>query len=496
MSPRCGIIEHVFEDVDEAGLVATIEEATRAEASASALRTAAIGELMSRRGVGDDDHPRALWACDPWASAAAEVTAAMNISHGRACGQMRIAETLRDHLPKVGALFGAGRLSARVIGILTWRTRLIADDAVWALVDAALAERADEWGPLSEDDLRIGVDALVLQYDPDAVIASQARTRGRDFKVGSYEDEHGATSVWGKLQPADAAVLDRKVAAMVATVCPDDPRSSGERRSDAVGALANGNDHLPCECGSPACPARAAQPAPSSSVVVNVYADQSAVDATHATQESVRRTAACRRDPGTAVISGVGGPEVLTTPMLAALLRNGATLRPLGAPDEQPEHGYRPSAKLARRIRARDLRCRFPGCHRRAEFCDIDHVTSHPNGATHQSNLACLCRLHHLLKTFWVGDWSYLLRADGAAVWTSPTGRTYTSYPGSRSLFPGWDTRAAELPPRATSPPHGAGPPPDNRGLKMPMRKNTRSVERAQRIKAERAQNASESPSF
>ncbi|RAV15150.1 hypothetical protein DQP55_07240 [Mycolicibacterium sp. GF69] len=486
----------MFETVDEAGLVATIEEATRAEACAGALRMAAVGELMSRRGVGDDDHPRALWACDPWASAAAEVAAAMNITHGRACGQLRIAETLRDHLPKVGALFAAGRLSARVIGVLTWRTRLIADEAVWTLVDAALAERADEWGPLSEDDLRTGVDALVLQYDPDAVLASQTRARGRDFKVGSYEDEHGATSVWGKLLPADAAVLDRKVAAMVATVCPDDPRSAGERRSDAVGALANGNDHLACECGSPTCPARAAQPDSSSSVVVNVYADQTAVDAAQATPEPARRTAACRRDPGTAVISGVGGSEVLTTPMLAALLRNGATLRPLTAPDEQPEHGYRPSAKLARRIRARDLRCRFPGCDRRAEFCDIDHVAAHPNGATHQSNLACLCRLHHLLKTFWTDDWSYLLRSDGAAVWTAPTGHTYTTHPGSRSLFPEWDTNAADLPPPTGGPPRPTGPPPDNRGLKMPMRKRPRSVERAQRIKAERAQNASDLPPF
>lgn len=490
------MIEHVFEDVDEAGLVATIEEATRAEACAGALRMAAVGELMSRRGVDDDDHPRALWACDPWASAAAEVAAAMNITHGRACGQLRIAETLRDHLPKVGALFGAGRLSARVIGVLTWRTRLIADEAVWALVDTALAERVDEWGPLSEDDLRTGVDALVLQYDPDAVIASQSRVRGRDFKVGSYEDEHGATSVWGKLLPADAAVLDRKVAEMVATVCPGDPRSAGERRSDAVGALANGNDHLACECGSPACPARAAQPDSSSSVVVNVYADQTAVDAAQAARESVRRTAACRRDPGTAVISGLGGSGVLTTPMLAALLRNGATLRPLAAPDQQPEQKYRPSAKLARRIRARDLRCRFPGCDRRAEFCDIDHVAAHPSGATHQSNLACLCRLHHLLKTFWTGDWSYQLRSDGAAVWTAPTGHTYTTHPGCRSLFPGWDTNAADLPPPTCGPPPGTGSPSDNRGLKMPLRKRPRSVERAQRIKAERAQNASEPPPF
>ncbi|MGZ5377616.1 MAG: DUF222 domain-containing protein [Mycobacterium sp.] len=61
-----------------------------------------------------------------------------------------------------------------------------------------------------------------------------------------------------------------KVAAIAATVCDDDPRSIGERRADALGALGNGNHQLPCACESPGCPARAAQPAPKSSVVVNV----------------------------------------------------------------------------------------------------------------------------------------------------------------------------------------------------------------------------------
>ncbi len=82
------------------------------------------------------------------------------------------------------------------------------------------------------------------------------------------------------------------------------------------------------------------------------------------------------------------------------------------APNYDPLHtgrragpGYRPSAKLARFVRARDLTCRFPGCTAPAEFCDIDHVIPYPLGATHPSNLACLCRKHHHLKTFWTGDW-------------------------------------------------------------------------------------------
>jgi hypothetical protein len=484
-----GSIEYMFEGVEAARLVATIEDATRAEAAAAALRSAAIGELVALR-VGDDaDDPRAWWACDMWDSAAAEVASAMNISHRKASGQMRIAETLRDRLPKVAALYLQGRLSSRVVSAITWRTRLITDDEIWVLIDTELAERAERWGPLSEDKLITAVDALVHRFDRDAVITSRNEARTRNLNVGDFEDEAGLTSIWGKLLAPDAAVLDKKIAAMAATVCDNDPRTAGERRADALGALANGNDHLPCACGSPTCPAEG-QPAPKSSVVINVLADQTAVDAAQACSPYCAQTPAAtsRPDAGTAILSGT---EILPTPMLAALLRTGATRQPLCTPDEQPEPGYRPSAKLARFVRARDLTCRFPGCTVPAECCDIDHVLPYPIGPTHPSNLACLCRKHHLLKTFWAGDWALTLRPDGTAIWTTPTGHSYTTHPGARSVFPHWDTTTAELPPPPQTPPATS-----ERGLKMPTRKQPRHTERANRIKHERAQNNPDPPPF
>jgi hypothetical protein len=496
------IIERMFEDVDETGLVATIADAARGEAELAALRSAAIGELTARR-VGDDmDDPRARWACDVWDCAAAEIAAAMNISHRKASGQMRIAQTLRDHLPQVAALYNRGLLNARVIATITWRTRLITDEQVWALIDTALVQRAQRWGPLSDDKLEAAVDALVLQFDRSAVIAARDAAKTCDFTVGYYDDEAGVASVWGTLLAHDAAVLDRKVAAIVATVCDNDPRTAKERRAAALGALGNDNQHLPCSCGRPDCPVSGQHPAPTSSVVVHVLADQAAVDAAQdratetadtddAAQDPAapRRTAACRRDLGTAILSGT---EVLPTPMLAELLRSGAKLQPLCVPDEEPEPRYRPSAKLTRYIRARDLTCRFPGCTAPAEFCDIDHVVPYPIAPTHPSNLACLCRKHHHLKTFWTGDWALTLLPDAAAIWTSPTGRTYTTHPGCRSVFPQWDVTTAELPP----PQPDAPPPADQRALMMLIRKRTRAADRTARVKAERAQNNSDPPPF
>ena len=104
----------------------------------------------------------------------------------------------------------------------------------------------------------------------------------------------------------------------------------------------------------------------------------------------------------------------------------------LGLAPKQP--GYRPSAGLERFIRCRDLTCRFPNCDRPAEFCDVDHAVAYPLGATHPSNLRCLCRKHHLLKTFWAGattGWHDEQLPDATIIWTSPSGHTYTTRPGS-----------------------------------------------------------------
>ncbi|WP_377454334.1 HNH endonuclease signature motif containing protein [Rhodococcoides fascians] len=51
-----------------------------------------------------------------------------------------------------------------------------------------------------------------------------------------------------------------------------------------------------------------------------------------------------------------------------------------------------------------DRHCRFPGCHRPAARCQIDHVIpfDHANplgGWTTVNNLQCLCEYHHSVKT-------------------------------------------------------------------------------------------------
>ncbi len=86
---------------DDAALVAAIEECARAEAAVAARRLSAIAELTRRCTASDQ---RANWSCDEWDAAAAEVAAALGLSHGRAAGQMYPSLAL-NRLPEVAALF-------------------------------------------------------------------------------------------------------------------------------------------------------------------------------------------------------------------------------------------------------------------------------------------------------------------------------------------------------------------------------------------------------
>ena len=133
-SVEASIVEHVFDSmfaaVSDEVLVAAIEDGVRQEAMAGARRLAAIAELTRRRIEPDD--PRDRLACDPWASVCGEVGAAMAIGMRRASGQMRIAEALREHLPRVAALYGKGALSTRMVSAITWGTRLVEGQQAWA----------------------------------------------------------------------------------------------------------------------------------------------------------------------------------------------------------------------------------------------------------------------------------------------------------------------------------------------------------------------------
>ncbi|MFM8597776.1 MAG: DUF222 domain-containing protein [Mycobacterium sp.] len=373
---------------DDAAVVAAIEQWAGAEAAASARRLAAIAELARRR-CGDDD--RALWACDSWDAAAAEVAAALGLSQGRASGQMHLGVSLYRRLPQVAALFADGVLSYRIVSAIIWRTELVQDEQALAAIDTAVADHARAWGPLSDRKLEQAVDMWVDRFDPGALRRIRSLARDRNVEIGSRDDTSGTTAMWGRLYSTDAAILERRLMQMARGVCEDDPRTLSQRRADALGALAAGSEQLSCLCGSPACEAAAAGGS-ASAVVIHVLAESTALQGEpdpHLSGEPQCRP--ITRDmnlldlpapepepeptgpPSSSVILGGG---MVPGPLLAELIRSGATVRHLRGPLHEPEPRYRPSEALAEFVRARDLTCRFPHCDVPAELCDLDHTTA------------------------------------------------------------------------------------------------------------------------
>ena len=92
---------------------------------------------------------------------------------------------------------------------------------------------------------------------------------------------------------------------------------------------------------------------------------------------------------------------------------------------------YSPPAPLREYLLARDQTCRFPGCSQPAIRTDLDHTEAFSGddkgGVTSASNLHCLCRRHHRLKTH--HQWKVTAEPGARLRWTSPRGRSYKTDP-------------------------------------------------------------------
>jgi uncharacterized protein DUF222 len=458
-----GILEYVFEECGDAELLDLMGEAQQDERAAFARQLLAVGRFAQRRMErisGEHD----FWCVDDWEIIAAEIGAELGISRGRASSQMRYGTTLLERFPKLAEVFQAGRVDFRIIAAAIFRTDLITDAAVLAQIDTQLALKAPAWNKLSRERVTELVDWMVIDLDPDAVRVARQADIDRHIEV--RPGQNGMAEIWGCVRAADAAAIDTKLNELAATVCQDDPRTTTQRRTDALTPLAARAATMPCTCGSDDCPASGAD-APEGQIVINVLAEAATVEGTS-------------NKPGYLPGYGAVPPETVQE------MAKHASLRPVAVPkDLVAEPQYRPSAALTRFIRCRDLTCRWPGCDQPAEFSDIDHTVPYPVGPTHPSNNKPYCRIHHLFKTFCAGPagWTELQLPDGTIIWTSPRGRTYTTKPLGARFFPqlGAPTGGLVLP---NSPPPGP-----NRELAMPTRRRTRAQDRARRIEAERALN-------
>ena len=549
------MFEKLFIDAIRASGPAAVHAFNRLESACCARRLMAMVALLDRVYAASSSADRDQWCIDNWDSVTAHIGAIEHRTNGVASNLLLIGVALRQRLPKVLALFLDGLIDYRMARMIATRTANVLNPVAQRAIDAELALALQTWGPMSVHKTQQAIDDLISTHDPMALRRTQNRARSRSVDI-EIDDGTGMANLFATTFTPNAVAVYQRLDALADTVCPKDPRTKDERRSDAMGVLGE-SDRLPCLCGDPGCLATLNPPTRGTIVYVVAHADtingpaetpptptgpepdapdttdgddepepedaseQTGLDATAkpdaAADSSTSHSATDAATDECAALDTVDPPrfskptsertlsEALTPPPgTFATIRPGAlmggqflpgavtrraalnaTLVKIIHPGQTPpERHYAPSKKLADYVRCRDLTCRFPGCKQPATKCEVDHTIPWPYGPTAASNLKCLCRRHHLLKTFWIGaaGWQDRQLPDGTVVWKAPDGREHITTPGSRLLFPELCEPTAAV--------HATRVPPTyDTGLKMPRRNTTRAHDRLDRILEERELN-------
>ncbi len=464
-----------FNAADSASLIDVISDCARIESALAERRLAATARFVNA--VESEYEQQGDYASDPVEVAEAQIAAALLAKRCHAGADISLALSLRDRLPRTRAAMATGHLSGfrvrqiesatvnvdreRIDEVEAEALRYIAPDAPVVEPDWT-AGRGDE--PDGPADSRDGADdepddgqetgdrprpvrrglvgrrltdtiaRVIARKDPDGVRTRRARKREERF-VGVSDDIDGAVYLNGSLPAEDGRRLVGRLTEMARDVCTKDGRSLDQRRADALMALVDGAQILPCACGGDACP-RAGRTVPAQrKPLVHVIIMDSTLRGSD--------------DPGYLDGYGVIGAE-----HARSIARSG-TLRPIRLPEDKrrrasddptgrpagpPAHGvpesawrYRPGSVLDTWVRIVGGRCQWPGCDAAAWNCDLDHTVpfNHADpmhgGMTTSEGLKPYCRYHHRMKHS--GVWKERVGPDRALHLTAPTGHEYESAP-------------------------------------------------------------------
>lgn len=333
------------------------------------------------------------------------VAAQLRWSPRVAGARMEDARRLVEELPRLLELVDVGEVSARHAQVVVEATVGLAAGEV-ALVEAAVVEKAVA---LTVPQLRRAARRAAIGAAPElAAVRAEQAVAERRVSLRAVED--GMAELVATLPVADAecvfAALDgcAKAAGRTAKAAGEESGPVGARRADALVGWARAalaDPHVKEAAG------RRAE--------IQVVIDLATLLGLADTPAELVGVGPVPAEVARALAAeqGAGWRRLVVEPVTGALLDYGSVV-------------YRPPKALRDYLVARDRRCRFPGCRRRAEACDVDHSVPHPHGPTASCNCACLCRRHHRMKTH--GGWHLELSPDGLCTWTSPTGRVYIEH--------------------------------------------------------------------
>ncbi|MGB6126635.1 MAG: DUF222 domain-containing protein, partial [Gordonia sp. (in: high G+C Gram-positive bacteria)] len=353
---------------------------------------------------------------DPLCKVAASYAVAAGV---RQCTAERFVEravACAERIPAVGGLLRDGLIPDAWFARAVEQTSLVDDLALLALIDAEIAYRLQHLGGLSAARVEAVVAAVVAEHDPDAVTLT--REQIRDYKKVMVNPlTEGMSELVITASAEDVRLAKETLDAVIAGVCPKDPRTKQVRRSDAAMARLNGTAFT-CQCGSDDCIAELSQEqidARCARVVLHVVVREETLDGTADTPAVL---------DGFGPISAEHVREIADRPDTVA---RDLDLGDLLDHQAQPGNQYRPTATLDTVLRALFGICTWPGCTEPAFATDLDHVCEYNHddpaagGPTCLCNLNPKCRFHHGLKTCaegWIDD--QIVDANGV-IWTEVT---------------------------------------------------------------------------
>ncbi|MDT0186374.1 hypothetical protein Q9S36_39930 [Microbacterium sp. ARD31] len=363
----------------------------------------------------------------------AELGAVLGISSTGAKKLIGHALELRHRLPRLWAQVQAGVVPA-------WRARSVAEVTIHttpaltpeaaAFVDAQVAAVAGRVGPAQLDRL---VAEAIKRYDLATDDPAKDPENGHlhvdpQHVTINDEDVHfaGTMRLEAELDIADALDLGAAVAhgAEVQKAL-GSTESLDVRRAKALGDLARTQTAL--DLATDTTTAIATEPdtadlPPAREVAIHAHFDASTVG------ESTVFGPTGRIEEGQRLVL------VDQVKAWCGDTRTQVTIRPvIDLNTELTASGYEIPDRIREQIALRDRTCVFPWCSRPARRADVDHIVEYDHhadaegrpqaGPTATSNLACLCRSHHRLKTHTA--WTYRVVAAGVFEWTSPHGHHY-----------------------------------------------------------------------
>jgi hypothetical protein len=368
---------------------------------------------------------------------ASELALVLNRGRGTANHLHHRARVWRENLPATFAALSAGELDLARAAALADVLGATSSELAQAVEEILLPEASD----LSVAKLKARALELLAELDA-AAVDERRREAERAADVFLQPGADGRATLGADLAADEAAeaygVLDELAKMAKAD---GDPRPIGQIRAELFSLLLR----RPGGDGQPAVAARLTITATLDSLagasVTAGSVNGLAITAAHVRELLARIGALGLTCPDggslTFAITDDTG-RLLATTTVAELLRlakKGCPDHPgsdcgcpvLGLPSDT--EAYTPTGRQETFLTTRDRTCRMPNCGQRVGWADLDHVMAHScGGATSCTNLCCLCRTDHRLKTFARG-WRFVLEPDGTLHVTTPSGVARTTRP-------------------------------------------------------------------